>query len=67
MRCRVAGTPGEDQQAASPLTGRTELADITGSRGPLSVGAELDGFDEQEQYGDDQVAAQGEDAELECG
>jgi 2,3-bisphosphoglycerate-dependent phosphoglycerate mutase len=33
----------------------------------LSSGAELDGLDKQQQGGDDQVAAQGDDAELERG
>ena len=35
--------------------------------GRSSAGAELDGLDEQQEYGDDEVAAQGEHAELDGG
>jgi len=57
-----------------PAGDRADPGDLFAARrrprtwhGPPSVSAELDGVDDYEQRGDDQITAQGDDAEIERG
>ncbi len=52
---------------ALKISDYSERPAVLPRRFPPSAGAELDGFDEQQEHGDDEIAAQGEHAELDRG